>query len=33
MCNLLGAGFEVTTTTAWRYVEETMELLAERSRQ
>src|SRR5215472_2560409 len=24
----LGAGFEVSTTTAWRYVDETVELLA-----
>jgi hypothetical protein len=27
----LGAGFEVSTTTAWRYVEETVELLALRA--
>ncbi|WP_054813369.1 IS5/IS1182 family transposase [Nocardia arizonensis] len=27
----LGAGFEVSTTTAWRYVEETVELLAARA--
>lgn len=27
----LGAGFEVSTTTAWRYVEEAVELLAARS--
>ncbi|MGW0251973.1 transposase family protein [Nocardia goodfellowii] len=27
----LGAGFEVSTSTAWRYVEETVELLAGRS--
>ncbi|XRQ10198.1 transposase family protein [Actinomadura welshii] len=27
----LGAGFEVSTTTAWRYVEETVRLLAARS--
>ncbi|MFJ9371585.1 transposase family protein [Nocardia sp. NPDC101769] len=27
----LGAGFEISTTTAWRYVEETVELLAERA--
>lgn len=27
----LGAGFEVSTTTAWRYVEEAIELLAARS--
>jgi hypothetical protein len=27
----LGAGFEVSDTTAWRYVEETIELLAQRA--
>src|SRR4051794_14932120 len=27
----LAAGFEVSTTTAWRYVEETVKLLAARS--
>ncbi len=28
---LLGAGFEVSTTTAWRYVNETVDLLAARA--